>query len=72
MSIPVVSVTGAALSFTHKSKENERFFSWFLKVSLFFNSIKFVLASTWWPNTAVLVFFPFPSLIFSLSKLPVI
>ena len=44
MSICVVSVTGAALSFTHKSKENEWFFSWFLKVSLFFNAIKFVLA----------------------------
>lgn len=44
MSIHVVSVTGAALSFTHKSKENEWFFSWFLKVSLFFNAIKFVLA----------------------------
>lgn len=56
MSIHVVSVTGAALSFTHKSKENEWFFSWFLKVSLFFNAIKF----------AVLVFFSFPSLIFPL------
>ena len=66
MSIRVVSVTGAALSFTHKNKENEWFFSWFLKVSLFFNAIKFVLASTWWPNTAVLVFFSFPSLIFPL------
>lgn len=66
MSICVVSVTSEALSFTHKNKENEWFFSWFLKVSLFFNAIKFVLASTWWPNTAVLVFFSFPSLIFPL------